>query len=600
MSISSSPPDSIMAMDIEKDHTLRESPIIPKTEPQDLDLYPDPEKTESKKIDDMDDPTILDFSDLNEEDSMHQQLFGLRRQRKFILEVDKDDLYWDRRKRNNEAAKRSREKRRVNDMILESRVMELSKQNNVLRAQLDAMYIRDQRPASASFGNAFSFHGNENGFCQVPQQFFRKDQFPCFPPNVQYASPMPQIKRETNNIYDSISRRNSLGHHLPYGDVPMPYSNNNYIVPNFPKFAMNNHLSDMTQSLPINPLLSSEENFSSYGAPDTRPSRKRLNSDPTPATTTDSLQHSPTSTDKRDILVATRHRHYSTTYQPSNSMTPVCTNIPLTAASTVHSPTFSSDSQSSLRSTLSSSFETSMSTNSLVVPAPMTSSLLPKMHPVATTSGKESESIFKSSKYSTPLFSQSEKAPIFPFSSNKDLSMNQNYPEPRTSMAQKPSIIENSGEKRKQFIINEMLEQCKKYPQDLDTALNLSNPTLSGDIINDTKDDGVQKRIDEDSDIKSLRRVPSITSENSNNDPKACLTPTISPLGCSSPTRSTSSSTSNHSDSSDLSSSKIFSPNSANETFLPYKLRFKSGLYNNSQNSFGYDHTAPSDYDVCN
>lgn len=602
MSLSSSRPDSVIEMDIEKDHTPRESPIIPKIEPQDLDLYPDPEKNGADKLDDMDDPTILDFADITEEDSVHQQLFGLRRQRKFILESDKDDLYWDRRKRNNEAAKRSREKRRVNDMILESRVMELSKQNNVLRAQLDAMYIRDQRTASVSCGNAFSFNGNENGFCQVPQQFFQKDRFPYFPPNVHYSSPIPQIKRERNDIYESMSRRNSLGHHLPYGDVPIPYSNNNYIVPHFPKFTMSNHLSDMPQSLPINPLSSSDGN-SSYGSSDIRPSRKRLNSDPTPATIANPLQHSPTSTNKRDILVATRHRHYSTTYQPTNSMTPVCTNIPLTTANIVHPPTFSSGSPSSLRSAMSSSLAPSMSTNSLAAPLPKeSSSFISKMHPIATPSAKESDSIFKSSKYSTPLFGRSEKAPTFSFSSNKDLSMDQNYPEPRTIMTQKPSTIENVGEKRKQFVINEMLEQCKKYPQDLDTALNLSNPTTSEDISdgNETKNLGAPKSICEDSDIKSLRIVPSIASENENNNPKACLTPNISPISCASPTRSNHSSTSNHSDSSDFSSSKFFSPNSANETFLPYKLRFKSSLYNNTQNSFGYGHTTTTDYEICN
>ena len=72
--------------------------------------------------------------------AMHQQLFGHRKQREFIPEHDKDETYWDRRRRNNEAAKRSREKRRVNDMMLESRVMELTKENNLLRAQLEAVY----------------------------------------------------------------------------------------------------------------------------------------------------------------------------------------------------------------------------------------------------------------------------------------------------------------------------------------------------------------------------------------------------------------------------------------------------------------------------
>ncbi|XP_061724818.1 nuclear factor interleukin-3-regulated protein [Cydia pomonella] len=68
-----------------------------------------------------------------------KDFFGQRKQREFIPDNKKDDGYWDRRRRNNEAAKRSREKRRFNDMVLEQRVVELSKENHVLKAQLDAI-----------------------------------------------------------------------------------------------------------------------------------------------------------------------------------------------------------------------------------------------------------------------------------------------------------------------------------------------------------------------------------------------------------------------------------------------------------------------------
>ncbi|XP_076067565.1 nuclear factor interleukin-3-regulated vrille isoform X2 [Oratosquilla oratoria] len=68
-----------------------------------------------------------------------KDLFSQRKQREFIPDSKKDDSYWDRRRRNNEAAKRSREKRRFNDMILEQRVVELFKENHVLKAQLTAI-----------------------------------------------------------------------------------------------------------------------------------------------------------------------------------------------------------------------------------------------------------------------------------------------------------------------------------------------------------------------------------------------------------------------------------------------------------------------------
>ncbi|CAG0892121.1 unnamed protein product [Cyprideis torosa] len=63
----------------------------------------------------------------------------LRKQREFIPDNRKDESYWDRRRRNNEAAKRSREKRRFNDMILEQRVVELTRQTHFLQAQLEVV-----------------------------------------------------------------------------------------------------------------------------------------------------------------------------------------------------------------------------------------------------------------------------------------------------------------------------------------------------------------------------------------------------------------------------------------------------------------------------
>ena len=69
-----------------------------------------------------------------------KDIFNQRKQREFIPEAKKDDCYWDRRRRNNEAAKRSREKRRLNDMLLETRVIELSKDNHIMKCQLNAVF----------------------------------------------------------------------------------------------------------------------------------------------------------------------------------------------------------------------------------------------------------------------------------------------------------------------------------------------------------------------------------------------------------------------------------------------------------------------------
>ncbi|XP_022914863.1 uncharacterized protein [Onthophagus taurus] len=68
-----------------------------------------------------------------------KEILPQRKQREFTPENKKDDSYWDRRRRNNEAAKRSREKRRFNDMVLEQRVLELTNENAILKAQLETI-----------------------------------------------------------------------------------------------------------------------------------------------------------------------------------------------------------------------------------------------------------------------------------------------------------------------------------------------------------------------------------------------------------------------------------------------------------------------------
>nr|XP_033813103.1 nuclear factor interleukin-3-regulated protein-like [Geotrypetes seraphini] len=67
---------------------------------------------------------------------------GSRRKREFMPEEKKDAMYWEKRRKNNEAAKRSREKRRLNDFALESRMVALSEENNYLKAELLSLKLR--------------------------------------------------------------------------------------------------------------------------------------------------------------------------------------------------------------------------------------------------------------------------------------------------------------------------------------------------------------------------------------------------------------------------------------------------------------------------
>ncbi|XP_056136866.1 nuclear factor, interleukin 3 regulated, member 5 [Lampris incognitus] len=74
-----------------------------------------------------------------------------RRKREFISDEKKDASYWEKRRKNNEAAKRSREKRRLNDMVLENRVMALTEENVRLKTELLQLKLRFGLISTASY-----------------------------------------------------------------------------------------------------------------------------------------------------------------------------------------------------------------------------------------------------------------------------------------------------------------------------------------------------------------------------------------------------------------------------------------------------------------
>uniref|UniRef100_A0A1I7WXC3 BZIP domain-containing protein n=1 Tax=Heterorhabditis bacteriophora TaxID=37862 RepID=A0A1I7WXC3_HETBA len=52
--------------------------------------------------------------------------------------VMKDEHYWERRRKNNDASKRSREKRRISDIAMEQRILALSQENQLLKSRLES------------------------------------------------------------------------------------------------------------------------------------------------------------------------------------------------------------------------------------------------------------------------------------------------------------------------------------------------------------------------------------------------------------------------------------------------------------------------------
>lgn len=74
-----------------------------------------------------------------------------RRKREFISDEKKDANYWEKRRKNNEAAKRSREKRRFNDLVLENRVLALNEENVRLKTELLQLKLRFGLISTAAF-----------------------------------------------------------------------------------------------------------------------------------------------------------------------------------------------------------------------------------------------------------------------------------------------------------------------------------------------------------------------------------------------------------------------------------------------------------------
>ncbi|CAI9538551.1 unnamed protein product [Staurois parvus] len=60
-------------------------------------------------------------------------------------------MYWEKRRKNNEAAKRSREKRRLNDMVLENKLLALGEENANLKTELLSLKLKFGLISSASY-----------------------------------------------------------------------------------------------------------------------------------------------------------------------------------------------------------------------------------------------------------------------------------------------------------------------------------------------------------------------------------------------------------------------------------------------------------------
>lgn len=105
------------------------------------------------------DPTHYDHFGSTVTPIKRTDIISSRKRREFIPDSKKDRSYWDKRRKNNDAAKRSREKRRLNDMFLETRVLHLSEENAVLKAELRALKQRLVKDSQDPSNDSGLLHG---------------------------------------------------------------------------------------------------------------------------------------------------------------------------------------------------------------------------------------------------------------------------------------------------------------------------------------------------------------------------------------------------------------------------------------------------------
>ncbi|XP_064633684.1 adenylate cyclase, terminal-differentiation specific-like [Lineus longissimus] len=74
-----------------------------------------------------------------------------RRSKRIIPDTEKDDKYWEKRKRNNEAARKSRENKRRQEYDIRSRVTYLEEENAVLRREIEIIKTKFGIPLEQSF-----------------------------------------------------------------------------------------------------------------------------------------------------------------------------------------------------------------------------------------------------------------------------------------------------------------------------------------------------------------------------------------------------------------------------------------------------------------
>ena len=115
-----------------------------------------------------------------------------RKEREFVPEYKKDDHYWLKRQKNNEAAKRSREKRRVNDMAVSDKLNQMAEEKNAVAQELEAIKRHFGLPIDKPF----------QPDSQEAQQATLIKQVPT---TTAHNAPLYELHTTSSEVYSQIS-----------------------------------------------------------------------------------------------------------------------------------------------------------------------------------------------------------------------------------------------------------------------------------------------------------------------------------------------------------------------------------------------------------
>ncbi|KAK2507823.1 hypothetical protein MC885_002452 [Smutsia gigantea] len=152
---------------------------------------------------------------LNEGSVGKNKSSACRRKREFIPDEKKDAMYWEKRRKNNEAAKRSREKRRLNDLVLENKLIALGEENATLKAELLSLKLKFGLISSAAYAQEIQKLSNSTAVYFQDYQTSKSSvsTFVDEPePAIVGSSCISVIKHSPQSSLSDVSEASSLEH----------------------------------------------------------------------------------------------------------------------------------------------------------------------------------------------------------------------------------------------------------------------------------------------------------------------------------------------------------------------------------------------------